>query len=272
MHARRGCFELEGVEFFWELRKHDETGHYVSITENGVRHEQVWHIMVQIRRIAWRLALGGPTFFFDILVPRVPMESTKGEEAWLALFYHPWVAPIHKLIQRAHRVARFSSVVREADGAGANLRVIAQEDVVWTRERRRGLRIFTQCYSHQNNHVQGDIIADEALKGKHLMGMMYAGSLLMRMSPFWMQLHRALPRVIDALLVVQTYGEPDPGQMRRNRLLMALHLAGVKLSRKSRQSFMTLVEGFLAFCPGPLANRIQQSSERLFKFSVITPL
>ena len=187
-------------------------------------------------------------------------DKKKKDNDWLALFYHPWVAPIHKLIQRAHCAARFSSVVREADGAGANLRVIAQEDVLWAREGRRGVRIFTQCYSHQNNHVQNDVSGDETTKGNILMGMMYAGGLLMRMSPFWMQLHRALPSVIDALLVVQTNGEPDIGQVRRNKLLMALHFEGVKLSRKSRQRFMILVEGLLAFCPGHIANSTQKSA------------
>ena len=86
------AFELVGIAFFGEMRKHDETSHHLRVaSEEGKPQRLTWHVMVQVKRIVWRVALGGPLLSWVILVPRIAMPNTRGEEIWHALKTHPYV-------------------------------------------------------------------------------------------------------------------------------------------------------------------------------------
>ena len=142
-------------------------------------------------------------------------------------------------------------MIREMDGASSNLRISGHEDFLMnTRDKKPDLYILTLCFSHANNHVQGDVVQIPELQGTQILSMMYAGALLLRMGSLWTMVHRSLYAAVDAALDVVSTGLPSQEFVQKNRLIMMLYAQGLSMSRKSKKALLAKVEVLLAFCPG----------------------
>ena len=126
------------------------------------------------------------------------MASTKGEDVFFGLRYHPWIKQIDLLLERCHKLADVSGKCRDGDAASSNLRTFAHEDNVDTRSRdpsRMSIGCLSLCFSHQNCHVQGDIVADQK-GGGDLLSMMFTGAFLFRTGTIWSMSVREVPHAL----------------------------------------------------------------------------
>ena len=114
--------------FVGVARKHDEATHYISYMEGRrQRIKQSFSVLVQSRRLVWRMGHDIELISWVLLVPRVILKGTKGEDQWFGLRFHKLVKDMQELLNKALQTAVYSSEVVEGDSAGSSLRVFGHE-------------------------------------------------------------------------------------------------------------------------------------------------
>ena len=88
---------LEVVKPSWVeiLRNHDETRHYFTVRFDGQeRVRQGYAVLVQVRRLCWRMTADSPVISWVLLCPRVVLPNTKAEHVWFGLRFVLLIKPL----------------------------------------------------------------------------------------------------------------------------------------------------------------------------------
>ena len=111
------------------------------------------------------------------------MDTSKGEDIWYCVRLHFVIVEIVAMLNKLEAAITLSLMVREQDSAvGANKRTLAHETNMskhrMPRLVDRTIEIDVYCLSHNNNHVQDDIIKHAVVGGLSLLNFMFLSARL----------------------------------------------------------------------------------------------
>ena len=191
--------------------------------------------MVVLITIRFRLTPSSPECRLPIIIPRIAMDTSKGEDIWYCVRHHLVIVEIVAMLDKLEAVSTWSFMVREQDSAGANKRTLAHETSMikhrMPRLADRTIEVDVYCLSHNTNHVQDDIIVDAEVGGLSLLNFMFLSA----------RLFRVIDRLCDFMRVVK-YTEAPMGQKSISKLLVSMYLEGATCIGKALAELKELLD------------------------------
>ena len=175
-----------------------------------------WNVMVQRRRLGWRVA-GGPLAEVELAVPpRIIIGVVNADAFADAVFWGRFARKVEHFCCFMRQRARISLAVREADDDAKNRRLMAWQFPQLVAS--GCLSSFLTCVLHQNNMIIGASIGHV---GRSLIDGLYAWSKLLREGNYWTRTVLVVQHVVAEELVIN-HGQPPPQATAARDLVMAL--------------------------------------------------